>query len=54
VQDGCMTEGERDELISYLRRKQCTPCRGSSHPEHPACIEADYFIDIVAKTTTRD
>lgn len=49
-----MTESERDELIGYLRRKQCTPCRASSHPEHPGCIEADYFIEIVARTPPTD
>lgn len=43
-----MTPDERERLISFLRRKQCAPCRaGDVDPSHGGCVEAAELIEIV-------
>jgi len=48
-----MTKGERDRLIEFLERKQCSPCRrGDLDRSHVGCMEAADLIAIVRRERT--
>lgn len=45
-----MTKDERAQLIDFLRRKQCGPCRrGVVQPGHVGCAEAEALIRVVER-----
>lgn len=43
-----MPDELRRDLIAFLRKKQCEPCRrGDRGPRHPGCEEAERLIGAV-------
>jgi hypothetical protein len=43
-----MTREQRDDLLDFLRRKQCGPCRrGPLQADHTGCAEAAHLIRVV-------